>query len=62
MDLDFNDYIFIFGKESNNIYVLMNLGELIRVIEYILKFNFCKFIEDKGIFCVCSEYKNLKIY
>lgn len=62
LDLDSNDHIFISGKESNNIHVLTNSGELIRVIEHIPKPNFCKLIEDKSILCVSSGNKNLKIY
>lgn len=42
LDTDFNDNIYVAGKESRNIHVLSNSGELIRLIDNIPSPLSCK--------------------
>lgn len=62
LDIDFYDNIYIVGGESNNIYIFLNFGEFIRMIEDILKLIFCKIDEEEGIIYVICEGKIVYVY
>lgn len=62
LDIDFYDNIYIVGRESNNIYIFLNFGEFIRMIEDILKLIFCKIDEEEGIIYVICEGKIVYVY
>lgn len=62
LDVDFYDNIYIVGYISNNIYVLLNFGKFIRVIENIFNLIFCKINEYEGIMCVCSGLRKINFY
>lgn len=62
MEIDFCENIYVIGVCSNNVYVLLSLGDKIRVIEDILSLYFFKINEDEGIICVCSEMKKIIVY
>lgn len=54
LDIDFNDNIYVVGNESRNIYVFLNFGEFIRLIDNIFSLFFCKIDEEEGIIYVVS--------
>lgn len=54
LDIDFNDNIYVVGNESRNIYVFLNFGEFIRLIDNIFSLFFCKIDEEEGIIYVFS--------
>lgn len=62
LDTDFHDNIYIAGRESNNIHILSNSGELIRMIEDIPKPTSCKIDEEEGIIYVICEGKTVYVY
>lgn len=60
LDTDIYENIYIAGRNSNNIHVLVSTGELIREITDILNPTFCK-INEEGM-CVCSKMDTIKVY
>lgn len=54
LDIDFNDNIYVVGNESRNIYVFLNFGECIRLIDNIFSLFFCKIDEEEVIIYVVS--------
>lgn len=54
LDIDFNDNIYVVGNESRNIYVFLNFGEFIRLIDNIFSLFFCKIDEEEVIIYVVS--------
>lgn len=62
LDTDFHDNIYIAGRESNNIHILSNSGELIRMIEDIPNPTSCKIDEEEGIIYIICEGKTVYVY
>lgn len=62
LDTDFHDNIYIAGRESNNVHVLSNSGELIKMIEDIPNPTSCKIDEEEGIIYVICEGKTVYVY
>lgn len=62
MDIDFCENIYVVGSMSNNVYVLLNIGDFVRVIEGILSLYFFKINEDERVVCVCSKNNIICVY
>lgn len=45
LDMDFEGYIFVVGRDSNNIYIFFLIGELIKII-LVFKLKCIKFRKD----------------
>ena len=54
LDVDSFDQIYVAGTNSNNVHVLSNTGNLIRLIENIPRPRFFKINETSRNVCVCS--------
>lgn len=62
MEIDFCENLYVVGVYSYNVYVLLSLGDKIRIIEDIWSLYFFKINEDEGIICVCSEREKIIVY
>lgn len=62
LDIDFCENIYVVGSMSNNVYVLLNKGEFVRVIEGILSLYFFKINEEERVVCVCSKNNIIFVY
>ena len=62
LDVDSRDRIYVAGTASNNVHVLSNDGELIRVIENIYKPVFFKVNESERVVCVGTVEKEMVVY
>jgi DNA-binding beta-propeller fold protein YncE len=62
LDVDSAGNIFIAAKTNNNIHVLSGAGALIRIMEDIPRPVFIKLMEERGVCCVCSDHKLMKVY
>ncbi|XP_056004088.1 uncharacterized protein LOC125662078 [Ostrea edulis] len=62
LDVDSVGNIFVAARGSDNIHVLSGAGTLLRIIEDILLPVFIKLMEERGICCVCSNFKIVRVY
>lgn len=62
VDRDAFDNLYVGGFKSNNVYILFSFGFLIRVLECIFCFVFMKVSERGDMCCVCSSWKNIRVY
>lgn len=62
MDRDEFDNFFVSGMGSDNVYILLLNGKFIKIIEDILCFVFIKIFKGIDLCCVCSKWKNIKVY
>lgn len=62
LDTDSCENIYVAGSTSNNVHVLSNTGELVRVIEGIPSPYFFKINEEERVACVCSKNNTICVY
>ncbi|XP_062616607.1 E3 ubiquitin-protein ligase TRIM8-like [Saccostrea cucullata] len=62
VDKDEMNNIYVAGYESDNVHILSSNGTLIRIVEDIPRPAFMKVKEGSNICCVCSHYKNFRVY
>lgn len=62
LDTDSCGNIYVAGSQSNNVHVLSNIGEPVRVIEGISSPFFFKINEEERVACVCSKNKKIFVY
>lgn len=54
LDMDLEGYIFVVGRDSNNIYIFFLIGELIKII-LVFKLKCIKFRKDFRVCFIGSE-------
>lgn len=60
LERDLKDNIYIAGKDSNNIYVVLREGDFFRVFDNIDRLWFIMiFFDDDSVCCICSD--NIKM-
>ncbi|XP_061177597.1 E3 ubiquitin-protein ligase TRIM45-like [Saccostrea echinata] len=62
VDKDEMNNIYVAGTDSNNVHILSSSGSLIRIVENIPRPAFMKVKEGSNICCVCSNWKNIRVY
>lgn len=62
LDTDSCENIYVAGSTSNNVHVLSNTGDLVRVIEGIPSPYFFKISEEERVACVCSKNNTIFVY
>lgn len=62
LDTDSCGNVYVAGSKSNNVHVLSNTGELVRVIEDIPSPYFFKINEEERVACVCSNKNTIYVY
>ncbi|XP_022286821.2 uncharacterized protein LOC111099702 [Crassostrea virginica] len=62
VDRDSLDNLYVSGFTSNNVHILSCSGSLIRVIEDIPCPAFMKVNQQGTLCCVCSNWKNIRVY
>lgn len=62
VDRDALDNLYVGGSKSNNVHILSSFGSLIRVLECIPCPAFMKVSERGDRCCVCSSWKNIRVY
>lgn len=62
VDRDALDNLYVGGSKSNNVHILSSFGSLIRVLECIPCPAFMKVSERGDMCCVCSSWKNIRVY
>ncbi|XP_062621298.1 E3 ubiquitin-protein ligase TRIM8-like [Saccostrea cucullata] len=62
VDKDKMNNIYIAGHNSDNVHIMSSNGTLIRIVENIPKPAFMKVKEGSNICCVCSHFKNFRVY
>lgn len=62
LDTDSCENIYVAGSRSNNVHVLSNTGDLVRVIEGIPCPYFLKINEEERVACVCCKNNTIFVY
>lgn len=63
LEKDLNDNIYIVGKSSNNIYVVLCDGDFFRVFDIIDRLWFIMiFFDDDSVCCICSDNIMMIVY
>lgn len=62
VDRDELDNLFVSGTGSDNVHILSPNGTLFKIIEDIPCPSFIKIFKGIDLCCVCSEWKNIKVY
>lgn len=62
VDRDALDNLYVGGSKSNNVHILSSFGSLIRVLECIPCPAYMKVSERGDMCCVCSSWKNIRVY
>lgn len=62
VDRDELDNLFVSGTGSDNVHILSPNGKLIKIIEDIPCPAFIKIFKGIDLCCVCSKWKNIKVY
>jgi hypothetical protein len=62
LEKDSKDNIYVAGRDSGNIHVLSNEGDLVRIFENMGTPWFVAISPDETTWCVCSDKKDMTIY